>query len=226
MAEALSIPDSSIPSLNEFKLRHQRCAESVQAMDKVPDDCFTYTYVPSTLGGIVEVRCPCGARWVLGDGEPYEMPADDGTDKGETGIPRAITHSVRILHLALTKPGIVIGETGERAVHDVESLWHGMELALFHADGCGVFDQIIMEWTSLLYEGLGYPEDTVTNMMRFHYSDAYLLTETSWYDILAIWDRHLCRYMWQEWPAIAEGARLPRPDMTSPVPADYGISDE
>lgn len=211
MSCLISVPDRHIPSLDDFRVRHAGCSDASQSMDGVPGDNLTYTFVPSTLGGVVEARCACGARWVLGDGEPYEVAAPSATE-GRDGrdLPKAITHSVRILHLALTRPGIVLGTTGERALHDVESLWHGMELALFHAEGCEAFDQMIMEWTSLLYEGLGYPDDTITNMMRFRYSEVYLAAGMGWLETLRAWDRHLCGYMWREWPAVAEGARLPR----------------
>lgn len=207
----ISVPDRHMDSLLEFKSRHAGCGDASPPMDGTPGEHFEYAHVPSTLGGVTEVRCACGAKWVLGDDDPYEAPAASRADKERPEAPNAVVHSVRILHLAMTRPGVVLGKPGDGWLRDVEMLWHGMELALFHAPGCGMFDQIIMEWTSLLYEGLGYPEDTITNLMEFRYSDAYLEKGMDEADAMRLWDRHLCEYMWREWPAIAEGARLPLP---------------
>lgn len=215
MEIAFHVPDEFAPSLDSFISHHRDCPGFAESDDAPFKERFALFHTPGLLGDMTEVRCACGARWVMADGEAYEVAtgtdmADNVKDDKPASFPKALSSSVRILHRAMERPDAILSMTGDEAVRHVESFWQGMSHALFLADGCEPFDQIIMEWTSLLYEGLGYPDDTVTNLMQFRYSDAYLRTGASWQNILQQWDAHLLRYMWTEWPVLAEQARLPK----------------
>lgn len=198
----VAIPEHAAESFDDFRRRHEGCFRIGGASGAYAYDPLSYSYIPSPLGGIVEATCRCGARWAYpaDSGEPYEVAA--AKDPITPGVVAA-AHAVRLLHLALAKPASVLGCTGERAVHEAESFWRGLTGGLFRSEGGDDLDRIIMEWTSILYEGLGTDEGIS------RHSDAYLATGMGWEEILAAWDETLLAYMWREFPDIAREATLP-----------------
>ena len=58
-----------LADLNEFKRKHIPCGHKREAFDLIPDDCFSYHYYPSTVGGLIRIECVCGAEWFSMDGD-------------------------------------------------------------------------------------------------------------------------------------------------------------
>jgi hypothetical protein len=202
MACLVAIPDDAMGSLDDFRKRHAGCARDASGLGADPGDPLSYSYIPSSLGGIAEATCRCGARWAYSpdSGEPYEVPAPmDDRPAGSA----AVTHAVRALHLALVRPGVVLGCSGERAVHEAESFWRGLAAGLFRSEGGETLDRIVMEWTSALYEELGTDERIA------RHSDAYLAAGMGWREVLDRWDALLLAYMWRKFPDVAREASLP-----------------
>lgn len=207
MACLISISDAHVPSLEDFMERHRNCSEPIQSMDWVPDVGLSYSYVPSSLGGVVTVECVCGARWCLGDGMPYETRPNELQRRDILAGQEPAAHSLRILHLAFTRPQMLLGGTGRDAVIAAEALWQGMCTALFPTESGDVFDRIVMEWTSVINER------HETSPQHPRHGDAYLAAGVEWDDILRSWDADLCEYVWKEFPSLAVGAGLPKPSL-------------
>lgn len=230
MAALVMVSDRFVPDIGGFKARHRGCEQPLAATGRTLDGNFTYVHAPDSHGGVTEVRCACGDRLVICDGEATEIPAAKGMDVVSDLVPSALAQCVSELHRAMASPESVVGSSGPGALRDVESMWTGMEVALFHVPGCEAFDRIIMEWTGILYEALADADGAGESLRsahdgmgtrRFRYSDAYLASGMGWHAALAAWDLSFCSYMWDNWPAIAGASRVPRPLAAEPC-ADAG----
>lgn len=75
-AELFNLSEKESADFKAFKDQHIPCSRTIAAFDMIPDDCFSYHFYPNSLGGLIEIECVCGAKWVSMDGSFYirEMP--------------------------------------------------------------------------------------------------------------------------------------------------------
>ena len=197
MVSIAAIEDCHAESLDDFKRRHRPCSELVVAMDKNPDDCFEYLYVPSSLGPLVRVTCCCGASWNEWDGSVSESPPPEK----EGDVPSQVKEGVRLTLLALKRPGLLFGNAGEMSPYQVEAFWHGWINAASIGDSAAaeLLEHLDRSMRSRASQRLGI-EPTLLGQCL---ADSYLANGYSADEVLEMWRVGITACIREEFPAIA-----------------------
>ena len=147
-----NLSEKELINLKEFKQKHLPCSKRQAAFDAIPDDCFSYHYYPSTLGGLTKIECICGASWSSMDGSFYTK---DVPEPKEIADEELIALIVSHLLSVLKRPGMYLGEAS-------------LNCFFFHMQGM---------WQSLLFLG---KEDDYSNLT--HQVDQRIINRLSKYD--------------------------------------------
>lgn len=166
-------------------------------MDKNPDDCFEYLYVPSSLGPLVRVTCCCGANWNEWDGSVSESPPP-----GKDGnVPSQVKEGIRLTLLALKRPGLLFGNAGEMSPYQVEAFWHGW------ANAASVGDSVVAELFEHLDRGMkkrASEQLGVAPMLLGEcLADSYLDRGYTWAETLNKWYGGMATCLCEEFPSVA-----------------------
>ena len=195
-----AISDEEGKALDDFKRRHAKCDDLVSGFDKPTGDCFTYTYVPSSLGGVVFVKCACGAEWSCSDFGINETEAyvPKGADCDEVNL-KAIRHLVS----ASKRPGIYFGRAGDETMQNIRTLNQGMWLVLHDANREGAYLKV-MERLRVRIAKIAGPDpqntsDEIDRLIR--------KTGGGW-NAFEVWRNELHACLREEFPSIAEECGL------------------
>ena len=103
-----NLSSKELADLKRFKKEHAKCSQThVGAFDMIPADCFGYHFYPSTLGGLVEVDCVCGASWSSMDGSFYTREIPEPREvKDEDLMVEIVNH----LLIVTKRPGMFFSE--------------------------------------------------------------------------------------------------------------------
>lgn len=195
-----AISEEEGKALDDFKRRHARCDELVSGFDKSTGDCFIYSYIPSSLGGVVSARCVCGAEWSCSDFGIHETEAyvAKGVDCDEVNV-KAIKH----LLSAAKRPGVYFGRSGDEAIRNIEILNQGMSLVLYEANRDGAYFKVMERLRVRIVRKAGPdPQNSGDAIGR-------LIREAGGgWEAFEIWREEFHACLREEFPAIAEECGL------------------
>jgi len=129
-AETFKITGPDYETLINFQAKHLSCTEYLKGcVGATPSDCFTYTFIPSSFGGLVNIKCVCGAKLCLsyGESEPYEIAAT--ASKGIT--PDEVTIALLDeLFTLLDRPGLYLGKAPSADSFDAYETGIGVAISI------------------------------------------------------------------------------------------------